>query len=202
MLWGVAEKKNESKQVVSERQCTCSSQQRREVATKLHRFTQQLKTASLQEVWEGGKTPESWRISRLTCLWERKDSPLKPAKHTALSIIALLNKLIIIIGLDRMRKVYEHNQPDTQLRFRNGVSTQDAIYVAKRLTDTIPGTWTACFINLRTGFDHIWGSCRGASLWFSLSNTVRNFRGLVFKWAWTWRDWGIPKLQASKFTYR
>ena len=32
-----------------------------------------------------------WRISRSICLWKRKGSPLDPAKHTALSIITLLN---------------------------------------------------------------------------------------------------------------
>ena len=37
------------------------------------------------EVWEGRKTPESWRISHLTCLWKWKGSPIKPAKHTALN---------------------------------------------------------------------------------------------------------------------
>lgn len=55
--------------------------------------------------------------------------------------------------LDQMRKVYKYNQPDTQFGFRNGVSTQDATYVAQ--TETMPCTWTACFINLRVAFDHI-----------------------------------------------
>ena len=114
-----------------------------------------------------------------------------------------------------MRKVYKYNQPDTQFGFRNGVSTQDATYVAQ--TETMPCTWTACVINLRVAFDHIcqaimktvmktklltmWriscGSYRGALLWFTLSNTVRYFRGLAFECTWTWRDWGISKIQAS-----
>lgn len=59
------------------------------------------------EVWEGGKLPESWRISRLTSFWKRTGSPFDPAKHQAFSIVTLLNKLIMIILLDRMREVYE-----------------------------------------------------------------------------------------------
>lgn len=91
------------------------------------------------EVRDGEKTCESWRISRLTYLWKWKGSSLKPAKHTALNYR-------IIEQTDHYNEARSNVQglriqsAGHTVGFRNGVRTQDATYVARRLTDTMPGT--------------------------------------------------------------
>ena len=49
-------------------------------------------------MWEVGEISESWRVSRLVCLWKNKGKLSDPSKYRGLSVNALLNKLVMAIG--------------------------------------------------------------------------------------------------------
>ena len=112
-------------------------------------------THLLVDVWNGGDVPSSWKHSRVRCLFNNKGQASDPSKYRGLSINSLLNKVLIIIILDRLKETYEKNLMPYQYGFRSGVGTVDGIFVAKRLIKTTIGYFNACFIDLRAVFDHI-----------------------------------------------
>ena len=115
----------------------------------------ELVTELLTNVWNGGEVPDSWKHSRVRCLFKNKGLASDPSKYRGLSINSMLNKVLMIIVLDRMKESYESNIMPEQYGFRSGVGTVDGIFVAKRLIKTTLGYFNACFIDLRAAFDHI-----------------------------------------------
>jgi len=112
-------------------------------------------THLLVDVWNGGDVPSSWKHSRVRRLFKNKGQASDPSKYRGLSINSLLNKVLMIIILDRLKETYEKNLMLYQYGFRSGVGTVDGIFVAKRLIKTTIGYFNACFIDLRAAFDHI-----------------------------------------------
>lgn len=118
-------------------------------------------------IWEGGEVPETWRISRIVCLWKCKGKQIDPSKYRGLSVNALLNKLTMAIGLDRLRPRYEAILLNSQYGFRSGVGTIDGIYVCKKVLELAKTPVRAVFVDLRAAFDKI---CR------TLLFTILRFR--------------------------
>ena len=56
----------------------------------------------IKAVWEENGCPSSWKISRIMALFKNKGQPSHADKYRALSVSAILNKLLIIIFLDRL----------------------------------------------------------------------------------------------------
>lgn len=96
-------------------------------------------TKLLVDVWNGGDIPTSWSQSRVKCLYKNKGHASDPSKYRGLSINSLLNKVLVIICLGRLKSTYETNIMPAQYGFRSGVGTVDGIYVAKKLINSTSG---------------------------------------------------------------
>lgn len=60
-------------------------------------------TSLLVDVWQGGDVPSSWQHSRVRCLFKNKGKASDPSKYRGLSINSLLNKVLMIIILNRLK---------------------------------------------------------------------------------------------------
>ena len=63
----------------------------------------------------------------MRCLFKNKGQAGDPSKYRGLSINSLLNKVLMIIILDRLKETYEKNLMPYQYGFRSGVGTVDGI---------------------------------------------------------------------------
>lgn len=102
----------------------------------------------LINVWNGGEVFDSWKYFCVWCFFKNKGFVFDFLKYRGLSINLLLNKVFMIIVLDRMKEFYEFNIMFEQYGFRFGVGIVDGIFVVKRLIKMMLGYFNVCFIDL------------------------------------------------------
>ena len=108
-------------------------------------------------IWTTRTIPESWRYSKITCIFKKGDRCL-PENYRTLSVSAVLLKAIMSIILWRSREWYESTLLDIQNGFRLARGTADPVFIVKnliRIAKTGNKSIYALALDLRAAYDWI-----------------------------------------------
>ena len=118
---------------------------------KLPRYIHEI----VRGIWEDGKVPESWKISRLKPIFKNKGSQTDPSKYRGMMVSATSAKVLIQIVLSRAQEHYEASILPSQFGFRLNKSTTDAIFIVRQIIKKFGGEIWGCFVDLTAAYDHI-----------------------------------------------
>ena len=113
--------------------------------------------AHIIKIWDEKSIPESWRYSRITCIFKSGDRCL-PANYRTLSVSAVMLKAVMSIVLLRSRKWYELTLSDAQNGFRAARGTADSVFIVKNLIRIAKSRKTSIYalaLDLRAAYDWI-----------------------------------------------
>ena len=111
----------------------------------------------IKTIWITRSIPESWRYSKITCIFKSGDRFL-PENYRTLSISAVLLKAIMSIILLRSREWYELTLLDMQNGFRQARGTADSVFLVKnliRIAKSRNKSIYALALDLRAAYDWI-----------------------------------------------
>ena len=88
-----------------------------------------------ESIWRTRTIPKTWGHSKLVTLWKgaSKGKVDDPASYRALQIGSSMCKIMVVIIIERIKKLYDSQIQDQQQGFRAGRGTTDGIYILKRI---------------------------------------------------------------------
>ena len=105
-------------------------------------------------IWSVISVPKAWLEAMITCL--HKKGPKNIAKnYRSIFIMNTVSRLLPIIIIERLRKVYETIIMTSQYGFRKNRSTTDAIFIVREAIKSTSKPIYLCMIDLRAAYDHI-----------------------------------------------
>ena len=106
------------------------------------------------EIWKQLTIPAEWTTSSIVTLFKKGAQSLL-SNYRGLSITSNLARLLPMIILHRLRKVYESSIDPLQFGFRRDRSTCDAIFVLNQMLRSLDCPLVVNYIDLTAAFDKI-----------------------------------------------
>ena len=109
------------------------------------------------EAWIQGKVPSEWSKMVVAPIHKKGDK-LQPESYRAMALHFIPGKVFSRVILNRMQNKIEQNLSESQVGFRRGKSTVDAIFVARQIVIN-PKEYNVAlkfnFIDFKASFDTI-----------------------------------------------
>ena len=84
----------------------------------------------VEEVRRTGVVPQDWKDAELVPLYKKGDR-MKCDNYCGISILSVPGKVLSLILLERLKKIFEPQRMEVQCGFRKGPGTTDQIWVVR-----------------------------------------------------------------------
>lgn len=138
----------------------------------------------LNETWRGGKVPEEWKIGMIRPIF-KKGKANEVGNYRGITLLDTGYKIYAEILRKRLEKEIEEKEvlDQTQMSFRKGKGTIEAVYTLKGATDgeikKEKGKVLVCFADMKAAFDkqrrrRIWERLRKKGVRNNLINRIED----------------------------